>query len=696
MNIKRSAILPFFYLCTASSAVAAADLRLSMLDMDLAALGDLHVYTASRYITDVSQTPAVTTVITAEDIQRRGYRSLYEVMQHMPGVFYTTTSHFENLTSRGMAQALSSYLLLIDGHAINDKSSYGISVDTVFPTLTNVERIEVVRGAGSVLWGSEAGVGIIHIITKSGSSLDISGEGTWNVLLDYEAEHQRDIESATYARDLAEGDYIVTLKRFNSDAPHADVYWAAPGGIALNTNRKRANFDIDPSYDFYFKGNWNDFGLKSSLNEMVNHNYHAQSENETSYQRNWIELSYTPRINDQLRLENKIFYNDYKVDYFLKNHAKWPGTHDITKMKGYGIESLIFRETDDYNLVSGIKIDSHDMSLVAPYYNTIPGVSYDQVPPTTDQTYAVFSELNYALRQNLHLILGARYQKNDGILDSEFITPRLAAIYNLDDHNTLKYIFNGSEVAPNQRTWQGGNKGAPLRADHDYLGGADDSQKYQIHDLQYQYSNEQTFLSAGLFYMQVDDLIHYYGSDVSIDGDDVFKAWANGPGATSKGLELELKHRYDSISFYGNYTYAKAKYNQSDWTLDGNTIDFLDGGFRHIIGSDLNIIVTPEHMWNLGTNIDLSHNKHLNIHYRGYSDLGYDEFIATGAVKQLHSEHFVDMTLVWQDSLTADMDLSFYIKNVTNNKVITPDEVYGGYSESALDRQFGMTMEYSF
>ncbi|GGK71300.1 ligand-gated channel [Amphritea balenae] len=666
-------------------------------NLDLASLGQLQVYTASRFITNTTETAAVTSIITAEDIQNRGYRSLYEVMQHIPGAYYNTTSHFENLTSRGLAQALSSYLLLIDGHAINDKSSFGISAETVFPTLSNVQRIEVVRGAGSVLWGSEAGIGIIHIITKSAQQLDPTGEGAWQIALDYETEHKRDLESAIYAKDLAEGGYTVSISRFDSDAPQADVYGTGATGVALIDLRKRANMNLEPGYDIYFKGHWRDYGLKASFNNARNNNFHSGSDNEAIYQRNWIELSYNPELTDQTRIENKIYLNDYKVEYQFNDHFKFSNTYDLTRMQGYGVESLIFHEADNYHLTSGIKIDSHRMTLKAPYNIPNPGpfLPYEQISPVTDKTYALFSELNYSLQPDFHITLGARYQKNDGILDTDFITPRFATIYNVNEESTLKYIFNGSEVAPSLRTWLGGRKGS-LYQNGRYSGGAEESQKYQAHEIQYQFNTDNTFLSAGLFYMRIDDLIHYYGQGVTVDGDTVIKTWGNGPGASTRGLELEFKQAFDRVELYGNYTYAKATYDEGSWTLEGNTTDFVDGFFRHVIDSDLNIVVTPEHMWNLGADINLTNNMLLNIHYNGYANVAYDQFNTVGAPVDIGSEHFLDTTLVARDAFTQGLDLSFYLKNLFNNEAIVPDDVYGGYSESNMARRFGVNMTYSF
>jgi len=69
----------------------------SLLELDLVDLGRVQVLTASRKQTSLIDAPAVVTVITSEDIARRGYHSVYEVMQHIPGTYFNTSSGFDNL-----------------------------------------------------------------------------------------------------------------------------------------------------------------------------------------------------------------------------------------------------------------------------------------------------------------------------------------------------------------------------------------------------------------------------------------------------------------------------------------------------------------------------------------------------------------------------------------------------------------------
>jgi len=246
---------------------------LELLSKDLTALGELQVYSTSRTATDIKGTLGVVTVITAEEIARRGYNSVHEVMQNVPGVYYNNSAGFENITSRGISQTLTSFLFLIDGHAVNNKSAYGVSVETAFPILADVERIEVVRGPGTVLWGGEAGLGIIHVITKSGKSIDKTGEGKWETYVDYMTEHDRRVTSAIYGKNYDKGDLMTSFKYFDSGSPDGFQFKsqvAGPTKVATaTTERRNANFDFQASYEFNLKANWKNLSVRGSITELI-------------------------------------------------------------------------------------------------------------------------------------------------------------------------------------------------------------------------------------------------------------------------------------------------------------------------------------------------------------------------------------------------------------------------------------------
>jgi len=130
---------------------------------------------ASGYEQSASQVPSAVTVIGAEDIRRYGYRTLGEALSSERGFYYTDSGNYQFLGLRGFHQPgdyNSRFLLLIDGMRINDPV-YGMApIGEDFPLdLSLVDRVEIIRGPGSSLYGSGSLLGVINVVTKRGESI---------------------------------------------------------------------------------------------------------------------------------------------------------------------------------------------------------------------------------------------------------------------------------------------------------------------------------------------------------------------------------------------------------------------------------------------------------------------------------------------------------------------------------------------
>lgn len=129
------------------------------------------VVTATRTATPLSQIGSSVTIITAEEIEEKQQQTVIEVLRSIPGV---------NVLQQGPAGSNSSVylrgtdnkhtLVLIDGMEFRDTSTIGGGANLANLTTDNIEQIEIVRGAQSVLYGSDAIGGVINIITRKGAS----------------------------------------------------------------------------------------------------------------------------------------------------------------------------------------------------------------------------------------------------------------------------------------------------------------------------------------------------------------------------------------------------------------------------------------------------------------------------------------------------------------------------------------------
>ncbi|SCW83743.1 vitamin B12 transporter [Pseudomonas peli] len=126
------------------------------------------VVTSGRHAEPVQQTTAATTVFTRKDIERLQVRSVAELLERVPGVSISRTGGAGSQTGlfvRGTSTAQT--LVLVDGQRISAASSGTSSLEFLSPE--QIERVEVVRGARSALYGSDAIAGVVQIFTRQGS-----------------------------------------------------------------------------------------------------------------------------------------------------------------------------------------------------------------------------------------------------------------------------------------------------------------------------------------------------------------------------------------------------------------------------------------------------------------------------------------------------------------------------------------------
>lgn len=124
---------------------------------------------SSKIPTESVHTPAAVYILTAEDIRRSGARNLPETLRQVPGlnVAAVTSSAFA-VSARGFNETFANkFLVLLDGRRLFNNTYGGIYWDMANVRLGDIERIEVVRGPGSAVWGANAMNGVINIITRS-------------------------------------------------------------------------------------------------------------------------------------------------------------------------------------------------------------------------------------------------------------------------------------------------------------------------------------------------------------------------------------------------------------------------------------------------------------------------------------------------------------------------------------------------
>ncbi|HET9733933.1 MAG TPA: TonB-dependent receptor, partial [Burkholderiales bacterium] len=138
--------------------------------MPALAQSDAVVISATRFPEDARRLPASVTVLSAEDIQKSAARTLPELLSEQVGVtmkdFYGNNAASTAVDLRGFgATATQNTLVLVDGRRVTDADLSGVQWAAI--PLAAVERIEILRGTGAVLYGDGATTGVVNIVTRS-------------------------------------------------------------------------------------------------------------------------------------------------------------------------------------------------------------------------------------------------------------------------------------------------------------------------------------------------------------------------------------------------------------------------------------------------------------------------------------------------------------------------------------------------
>ncbi len=161
----------------------------------------VEVSTSARYVQNAGQSSQITYIVTDEEISRFSLRNMGEILSFFPGIYVSTDSTYGYLTARGIGRPgdyNSRLLFLVDGTRVNDNIyDAGLIGSNFYIDPQLIDRVEYSPGSGSALYGNNAFLGVVNIITKRSNKMQGAQLG---VTLD--DQHQRELSVAYGLRDL--------------------------------------------------------------------------------------------------------------------------------------------------------------------------------------------------------------------------------------------------------------------------------------------------------------------------------------------------------------------------------------------------------------------------------------------------------------------------------------------------------------
>ncbi len=522
------------------------------------------VYAASRHWQDVTQAPSRVSILTGEEIKLYGHRNLAEALRSVAGlsVAYDRNYSYLNVGGFNRGDYNSHVLVLIDGHRLNDNlqdsallgHDFNVDVDLI-------DRVEVIRGPGSSVYGNNAFFGVVNVITKTGRQFDgveLSGDaGSFDT---YKGRFSAGRAFQNGVEFLFSGSY------YHSRGPGKLFYkeYVEPGvsdGVARDV-------DGEEYYSVFSTTSWRDLTLQGGFNqrekEIPTGSYSTvfnSPRSRTIDARAYVDLKYQRTLAADWEVMARLHYDysRYDGDYlYAVTNPPPPVVLNADRFLGehWGGEAQVSKELwERHTLTLGTEFRDN-FRQDQRNYNVSP--REDLLTDRRDSwTWGVYGQGEIALLTNLSFTAGLRYDYSTTYDDS--LNPRLALVYSPVPRTTLKFLYGTAYRAPNPSELYYHDGNLTTKANPGLK--PETISTYQL-VWQQSFPGDLLFTATG-FYYETKDLLSYIA-----DPNDGLLHFVNLDKVCALGGEVELEKNWASgLRLRASYTFQEATDARTDQWL---------------------------------------------------------------------------------------------------------------------------------
>ncbi|ECQ7345345.1 TonB-dependent ferric enterobactin receptor CfrA [Campylobacter jejuni] len=415
---------------------------------------DSSIISASGFAQDIKEAPATINVISKKELQSKPYRDVAEAIADIPGVdLYASkgkTGSY-NITMRGITGYT---LVLIDGRRQGIGGEVGPNgfneiSNSFLPPISSIERIEVIKGPMSTLYGSEALGGVVNIITKK-----VSDKWETSVSLDALLNENKDwgntYGTSIYSSGPLMNDKLGLTLRFRefyrqqSNVEFTNGSGQRVPGDQAQSPTKANNFNIGTRVS-YLANDYNTFIFDIDFSR--NHYDNKQGQLGTITSPGSTQGSLTGGYADIMEVDKFVTYLSHEGVY--ENFSITSGlqynrvSNDGREVVGQATQPFLGENRDI--VAEDIILDTKSVIPLGQNHILSAGGEYrlekmqDKIAnPTNFDQYllAIFAEDEYSIKDNLRLTFGARYNHHE--IFGNNVSPRAYLVYNPTDELTLK------------------------------------------------------------------------------------------------------------------------------------------------------------------------------------------------------------------------------------------------------------------
>ncbi len=546
--------------------------------------------TATRSEKDLLDVPMSVSVVTAEEIQEQGYTSVAQILNSIPGV------HFDHLGSprsnlvRIRGEATDKNLILIDGHrlsSLDDVNGLAFSIDPA-----SIERIEVIKGAASVLYGAEALGGVINIITKKGGERPVQGEikSTYSTF-------DNGVSSNASLFGSYNGFNYRLLAAYDDLGDHLGSGFGA-NDRRVNSGQENTSVNTFLSYDFSDKftvgasyEHYNEVSHGNSFNGMDPYKLYdgfSTSLIESFIKNETLSESVTTRdhytifatANKLTEYLSRLHFDAYYSDYTTESKRSvrrdtgtlYDSTDYIDPTVTWGVNAQADWTIGDHTfIITGYEYISESLDKATDTYmsSTSPYIKSTAFREASQQTHAAFISVDHYLPYDFTLNYGTRYthftSQEDRMGTLTYDTGLFeSSTLNSDDGNDADFVFNASLVWSGidnlalRALWSQGFKPATIRDRYisiapssrssGYLANPDlKAERSDNYEIGARYDNGKFVADVAIFFMEATDYISSEEiSPVNVGGNLYTTQLQNIASVTSKGIEYLFSYNFDN------------------------------------------------------------------------------------------------------------------------------------------------------
>jgi len=659
-------LLPLAFIATNTAFVTASEQSLeneslSALQEEILWLQEeTFVSTATKTLESIKKSGATISVITAVDLKNMGARNLMDALKRIPGIDIQTSSiGIPTISVRGVkTESSEKVLFLINGHSINNNLVNGGATWAYGDfQVDEIKQVEIVRGPGSALYGANAFVAIINLVTKS--SEDINGT---KITLGAGSNQTKKLNIQTgntaglikYAFNFNMLDTNGIEKQVASDGPGDSgktLSWQERYDIGFNISS--GNYNLQGKYLDRTSGPF--IGIGSTLND----------ESKQDYKEYFFELTYSRNITEQFSITTKLYHDHFEANNFWEilsegfGGGAFPngvlGSPTVKNEKAGGEIQLEHSLNSGHKLLFGATFE-HQTQFDVQHFTNFDPINFTPEPIFTDVSgkwnwndshrrdlSAIYIQDIWDISQELRLILGARRDNYSDFGHS--FNPRSSLTWELTDNFVLTAVYGQAFRAP--------NFGELYNINNPAITGNPNLNPEEIETFELSLDsqvNKRTNIRVTTFKNNIKDIIKYVGNVSS-----------NAGKLETTGIEIDIDSRLrNGSSFDLNYTYQYPVNKENDSRAPDIPLHQANAAYNYRHSKTLNT--------------------YLGLQYR--SSLGR---ISTDTRSDVPSTFTVDLAVNWQD-FNNNLEVKASIYNLLDKN----------YYDSALDNSPNFTVSSDF